>query len=192
MENVTIKSKETLSKWKHELHKIKFERTRKDGGIQSQEREVYDHGNAVAALLYNKQKGTVLLTRQFRLPAWLNEGDGMLLEACAGLVEKGEEPEETMKREIREEMGYEVSSLQKILEVYSSPGSLKELLILFIGEYSKDQKVEEGGGLKEEGEDIEVIELPIEHVFEMASTGKIKDAKTVLLIQWMHQMGMMQ
>src|SRR6476659_3887385 len=157
MENVTIKSKETLSNWKHELKKIKFERTKKDGNIQSQEREVYDHGNAVAAMLYNKQKGTVLLTRQFRLPAWLNEGDGMLLEACAGHVEKGEEPEETMKREIREEMGYEVNSLRKIFEVYSSPGSLKELLILFIGEYSKDQKVEEGGGLKEEGEDIEVI-----------------------------------
>src|SRR6476659_1368097 len=127
MENVTIKSKETLSKWKHELHKIKFERTRKDGGIQSQEREVYDHGNAVAALLYNKQKGTVLLTRQFRLPAYLNDGEGMLLEACAGLVENGEEPEATMKREIKEEMGYEVERLQKIFEVYSSPGSLKEL-----------------------------------------------------------------
>lgn len=187
MENVTIKRTETLSKWKHELKKIKFERITKDGSIQRQEREVYDHGNAVAALLYNKQSGTVLLTRQFRLPAWLNEKDGMLLEACAGLVEKGEEPENTMKREIREEMGYEVTTLQKIYEVYSSPGSLKELLILFVGEYKKDQKVETGGGLKEEGEDIEVVEMSLQDVFEMANTGKIRDAKTVLLIQWMNQ-----
>jgi GDP-mannose pyrophosphatase NudK len=189
MENVTIKSSETLSKWKHELKKIQFERTTKGGGIQSQEREVYDHGNAVAALLYNREKRTVLLTRQFRLPAYLNDGDGMLWEACAGMVEKGEEPEATMKREIREEMGYEITALQKIYEVYSSPGSLKELLILFVGEYNPDQKVSEGGGLKEEGEDIEVVEMPLQEAFKKANSGEIKDAKTVLLIQWLHQNG---
>ena len=189
MENVTIKSSETLSKWKHELKKIQFERTRKDGGIQSQEREVYDHGNAVAALLYNREKRTVLLTRQFRLPAYLNDGDGMLWEACAGMVEKGEGPEATMKREIREEMGYEITTLQKIYEVYSSPGSLKELLILFVGEYKQGQKVSKGGGLKEEGEDIEVVEMPLQEAFEKANSGEIKDAKTVLLIQWLHQNG---
>jgi GDP-mannose pyrophosphatase NudK len=189
MENVTIKSSETLSKWKHELKKIQFERTTKGGGIQSQEREVYDHGNAVAALLYNREKRTVLLTRQFRLPAYLNDGDGMLWEACAGMVEKGEEPEATMKREIREEMGYEITALQKIYEVYSSPGSLKELLILFVGEYNPDQKVSEGGGLKEEGEDIEVVEMPLQEALKKANSGEIKDAKTVLLIQWLHQNG---
>jgi GDP-mannose pyrophosphatase NudK len=189
MENVTIKSSETLSKWKHELKKIQFERTTKGGGIQSQEREVYDHGNAVAALLYNKVKRTVLLTRQFRLPAYLNDGDGMLWEACAGMVEKGEEPEATMKREIREEVGYEITALQKIYEVYSSPGSLKELLILFVGEYNPDQKVSEGGGLKEEGEDIEVVEMPLQEALKKANSGEIKDAKTVLLIQWLHQNG---
>lgn len=187
MENVTIRNSETLSKWKHELKKIKFERRKKDGGIQTQEREVYDHGNAVAALLYNKQKGTVLLTRQFRLPAYLNDGDGMLWEACAGLVEKGEEPEATMKREIKEEMGYEISALQKIYEVYSSPGSLKELLILFVGEYDQQQKVAEGGGLKDEGEDIEVIEMPLAEAVEMVKRGEVKDAKTVILIQWLDQ-----
>jgi GDP-mannose pyrophosphatase NudK len=189
MENVTIKSSETLSKWKHELKKIQFERTTKGGGIQSQEREVYDHGNAVAALLYNKVKRTVLLTRQFRLPAYLNDGDGMLWEACAGMVEKGEEPEATMKREIREEVGYEITALQKIYEVYSSPGSLKELLILFVGEYNPDQKASEGGGLKEEGEDIEVVEMPLQEALKKANSGEIKDAKTVLLIQWLHQNG---
>jgi GDP-mannose pyrophosphatase NudK len=189
MENVTIKSSETLSKWKHELKKIQFERTTMGGGIQSQEREVYDHGNAVAALLYNREKRTVLLTRQFRLPAYLNDGDGMLWEACAGMVEKGEEPEATMKREIREEMGYEITALQKIYEVYSSPGSLKELLILFVGEYNPDQKVSEGGGLKEEGEDIEVVEMPLQEALKKANSGEIKDAKTVLLIQWLHQNG---
>jgi GDP-mannose pyrophosphatase NudK len=189
MENVTIKSSETLSKWKHELKKIQFERTTKSGGIQSQEREVYDHGNAVAALLYNKVKRTVLLTRQFRLPAYLNDGDGMLWEACAGMVEKGEEPEATMKREIREEMGYEITALQKIYEVYSSPGSLKELLILFVGEYNPDQKASEGGGLKEEGEDIEVVEMPLQEALKKTNSGEIKDAKTVLLIQWLHQNG---
>jgi GDP-mannose pyrophosphatase NudK len=189
MENVTIKSSETLSKWKHELKKIQFERTTKGGGIQSQEREVYDHGNAVAALLYNKVKRTVLLTRQFRLPAYLNDGDGMLWEACAGMVEKGEEPEATMKREIREEMGYEITALQKIYEVYSSPGSLKELLILFVGEYNPDQKASEGGGLKEEGEDIEVVEMPLQEALKKTNSGEIKDAKTVLLIQWLHQNG---
>jgi GDP-mannose pyrophosphatase NudK len=189
MENVTIKSSETLSKWKHELKKIQFERTTKGGGIQSQEREVYDHGNAVAALLYNREKRTVLLTRQFRLPAYLNDGDGMLWEACAGMVEKGEEPEATMKREIREEVGYEITALQKIYEVYSSPGSLKELLILFVGEYNPDQKASEGGGLKEEGEDIEVVEMPLQEALKKANSGEIKDAKTVLLIQWLHQNG---
>jgi GDP-mannose pyrophosphatase NudK len=189
MENVTIKSSETLSKWKHELKKIQFERTTKGGGIQSQEREVYDHGNAVAALLYNREKRTVLLTRQFRLPAYLNDGDGMLWEACAGMVEKGEEPEATMKREIREEMGYEITALQKIYEVYSSPGSLKELLILFVGEYNPDQKASEGGGLKEEGEDIEVVEIPLQEALKKTNSGEIKDAKTVLLIQWLHQNG---
>jgi GDP-mannose pyrophosphatase NudK len=189
MENVTIKSSETLSKWKHELKKIQFERTTKSGGIQSQEREVYDHGNAVAALLYNREKRTVLLTRQFRLPAYLNDGDGMLWEACAGMVEKGEEPEATMKREIREEMGYEITALQKIYEVYSSPGSLKELLILFVGEYNPDQKASEGGGLKEEGEDIEVVEIPLQEALKKTNSGEIKDAKTVLLIQWLHQNG---
>jgi GDP-mannose pyrophosphatase NudK len=189
MENVTIKSSETLSKWKHELKKIQFERTTMGGGIQSQEREVYDHGNAVAALLYNREKRTVLLTRQFRLPAYLNDGDGMLWEACAGMVEKGEEPEATMKREIREEMGYEITALQKIYEVYSSPGSLKELLILFVGEYNPDQKASEGGGLKEEGEDIEVVEMPLQEALKKTNSGEIKDAKTVLLIQWLHQNG---
>jgi GDP-mannose pyrophosphatase NudK len=189
MENVTIKSSETLSKWKHELKKIQFERTTMGGGIQSQEREVYDHGNAVAALLYNREKRTVLLTRQFRLPAYLNDGDGMLWEACAGMVEKGEEPEATMKREIREEMGYEITALQKIYEVYSSPGSLKELLILFVGEYNPDQKASEGGGLKEEGEDIEVVEIPLQEALKKTNSGEIKDAKTVLLIQWLHQNG---
>jgi GDP-mannose pyrophosphatase NudK len=189
MENVTIKSSETLSKWKHELKKIQFERTTMGGGIQSQEREVYDHGNAVAALLYNREKRTVLLTRQFRLPAYLNDGDGMLWEACAGMVEKGEEPEATMKREIREEVGYEITALQKIYEVYSSPGSLKELLILFVGEYNPDQKASEGGGLKEEGEDIEVVEMPLQEALKKTNSGEIKDAKTVLLIQWLHQNG---
>lgn len=187
MENVTIKNTEVLSNWKHELKKIKFERIKKDGGKQGQEREVYDHGNAVAALLYNKQKRTLLLTRQFRLPAWLNDGDGMLLEACAGLVEDGEQPEDTMKREIREEMGYEIPMLQKIYEVYSSPGSLKELLILFVGEYDSAQKVSAGGGLKEEGEDIEVIEMPWQEAFDNAGNGMIRDAKTLLLIQWIQQ-----
>jgi nudix-type nucleoside diphosphatase (YffH/AdpP family) len=148
---------------------------------------VYDHGNAVAALLYNKQKGTVLLTRQFRLPAYLNDGEGMLLEACAGLVENGEEPEATMKREIKEEMGYEVERLQKIFEVYSSPGSLKELLFLVVGEYDQQQKVADGGGLKDEGEDIEVVEMPLAEAIEKASSGQIRDAKTVILILWLHQ-----
>jgi nudix-type nucleoside diphosphatase (YffH/AdpP family) len=148
---------------------------------------VYDHGNAVAVLLYNKQKGTVLLTRQFRLPAYLNDGEGMLLEACAGLVENGEEPEATMKREIKEEMGYEIEQLQKIFEVYSSPGSLKELLFLFVGEYDQQQKVADGGGLKDEGEDIEVVEMPLAEAIEKASSGQIRDAKTVILILWLHQ-----
>ncbi|SHE66398.1 NUDIX domain-containing protein [Flavisolibacter ginsengisoli] len=187
MGDVTIKNSETLSKWKHELKKIQFERTSKSGSTQSQEREVYDHGNAVAALLYNKQKGTVLLTRQFRLPAYLNDGEGMLLEACAGLVENGEEPEATMKREIKEEMGYEIEQLQKIFEVYSSPGSLKELLFLFVGEYDQQQKVADGGGLKDEGEDIEVVEMPLAEVIEKASSGQIRDAKTVILILWLQQ-----
>lgn len=183
MSRVSIKSKEVVSNDHALLQKVRY--TIQNGKeSQEQEREVYDHGDAVAVLLYNVESGMVLLTKQFRLPSFLNGNpSGELLEVCAGLVEEGESPETTLKREILEETGFSIEKVEKVCEAYSSAGVLTELLHLFIAPYSPEQKKEEGGGLKEEGEHIELVELSFEKAFDMIKTGEIKDAKTILLLQ---------
>ncbi|PBQ33056.1 GDP-mannose pyrophosphatase NudK [Sphingobacteriaceae bacterium] len=177
-----LQKTEILSSDKYLLKKITYDYLRNDGKSQVQSREVYDRGNAATILLYNKEKKSVILTRQFRLPTFLNGNEnGMLIEACAGMLDK-DSPEEAIKREAEEETGYKITEVRKVFEAYTSPGSLTELLYFFIAEYSKDLKVAEGGGLEEEHEEIEVLELDIEKSMQMIESGEIKDAKTIMLL----------
>lgn len=165
------------------LKKIKYEYLVKNEW-QTQEREVYDRGNGAVILLYNKEKGTVILTRQFRIPTWFNGNkDGLMIEACAGILDEND-AEECIRRETEEETGYELSAVQKIMEVYMSPGSVTEILYFFIGEYSDSMKKGKGGGLDTEHENIEVLEIPFPNAVQMIETGEIKDAKTIMLLQY--------
>ncbi|MEN1785087.1 MAG: GDP-mannose pyrophosphatase NudK [Bacteroidota bacterium] len=176
--------KELLSDNWFTLHRVTFEYQREDGAWETQVREAYDRGNGAVILLYNKVKKTVVLTRQFRIPTYLNGNeDGMMIEACAGILEKGN-AEETIKMEVAEETGYEVTEVQKIFESYMSPGSVTEILYFFIAEYQDSAKVSEGGGVAEETENIEVMEMPFAEALTLFQQGKIKDGKTIMLLQW--------
>ncbi|MEY4084431.1 MAG: hypothetical protein RL074_218 [Bacteroidota bacterium] len=149
-----------------------------------QVREVYDRGNGAVILLYNSNKKTVVLTRQFRLPTYLNGNtSGMVIEACAGLLDT-ENPEECIIRETEEETGYRLSSVKKVFQSYMSPGSVTEILHFFIGEYQSEMKVSEGGGLAEEHENIEVLEYSFDEAYQMIASGEINDAKTIMLLQY--------
>ena len=179
-----ILSTEILSKNWYTLKKLNYEYQKKDGSWQTQTREAYDRGNGATILLYNKENKTVILTRQFRLPTFINGNEtGMLIEACAGLLDK-DNPEDCIRRETEEETGYKVSSVRKIFEAYMSPGSVTEILYFFVAEYSKEMKVNEGGGIEHEQEDIEVLEIAFEKALKMMATGEIKDAKTIMLLQF--------
>ena len=180
---VKILKTEILSDNWYTLNKVTFEYQKKDGTLEIQSREAYDRGNGATILLYNKNSKTVILTKQFRLPTYINgNDDGMMIEACAGLLDK-DNPEDCMKRETEEKLGYEISDVKKVFEVYMSPGSVTEILYFFIAEYSKLMKINNGGGLEEEQEEIEVLELGIEKALGMIDTGEIKDAKTIMLLQ---------
>ena len=181
---VSIASEEVLSNNWYTLRKYTFDYQRADGSWERQAREAYDRGNGAVILLYNKEKQTVVLTRQFRLPTYTNGNDtGMMIEACAGLLDK-DNPEECIKRETEEETGYKVSSVKKIYEAYMSPGSVTEILYFFVAEYSDDMKVSDGGGCETEQENIEVLEIPFKEAIEMVANGAINDAKTIMLIQY--------
>ncbi len=182
-ERVKITKTEILSDNWYTLRKITFDYQRKDGQWVTQNREAYDRGNGSTILLYNKESKTVILTRQFRLPTFINGNpSGMLIEACAGLLDK-DNPEDCIRRETEEETGYKISSVKKIFEAYMSPGSVTEVLYFFIAEYSKDMKVNEGGGVGEH-EDIEVIEMDFDKAYSQIGTGEIKDGKTIMLLQY--------
>ena len=184
IDKVKILKTEILSDNWYVLRKITYEFCKTDGGKQIQSREVYDRGNGSTILLYNKEFKTVILTRQFRLPTFINgNADGMLIEACAGLLDR-DNPEDCIKRETEEETGYKVTDVQKVFEAYMSPGSVTEILYFFIAEYSKEMKIAEGGGVEHEEESIEVLEIPISQALEMIETGEIKDGKTIMLIQY--------
>lgn len=184
-EKVKILKTEVLSDNWYTLRKITFTRQLNDGTWQEQSREAYDRGNGATILLYNKMQKTVILTRQFRVPTFVNGNpSGMLIEACAGLLDK-ENAEDCIRRETEEETGYKISDIRKIFELYMSPGSVTEILYFFIAEYSNDMKVNEGGGAEHEQENIEVLEIPYEKALRMMETGDIKDAKTVVLLQYL-------
>lgn len=184
-EKVKILKTEVLSDNWYTLRKVTFTRQLNDGTWQEQSREAYDRGNGATILLYNKTQKTVILTCQFRLPTFVNGNpSGMLVEACAGLLDK-ENAEDCIRRETAEETGYKITDVRKIFELYMSPGSVTEILYFFIAEYSRDMKVNEGGGAEHEQENIEVLELPYEKALRMMESGDIKDAKTVVLLQYL-------
>ncbi len=166
------------------LHKYSFEYLRNDGIWESQHREVYDRGNGAAILLINPSKGTVILTEQFRLPTYVNGNEsGMLIEVSAGLLD-GDDPETCIIKEAEEETGYRLSKVIKVMETYMSPGAVTEILHLFIGYCDEEMKFGQGGGAKHETENIEVLEISFEDAITMIDNGEIKDAKTIILLQY--------
>ncbi|CAN0602909.1 unnamed protein product [Ectocarpus sp. 12 AP-2014] len=182
--NVKNIKKELLSDNWYSLNKVTFEYQREDGEWETQVREAYDRGNGAVILLYNTKKGTVILTRQFRMPTYLNGNeDGMMIEACAGILEKGN-AEQTIIMEVEEETGYKISEVEKVFESYMSPGSVTEVLYFFVGQYEDDMKVSAGGGAEDETENIEVLEMTFKKALQMVASGEIKDAKTIMLLQY--------
>lgn len=180
---VNIEKTEILSDNWYILKKVTFNIKKENGETETQSREAYDRGNGAVILLYNTTSKNVILTRQFRLPTYINgNSTGMLIEACAGLLDN-DNPEDCIKRETEEETGYKISKVEKIFEAYMSPGSVTEILHFFIAEYSDDMKINDGGGLEEEGENIEVLELDFNETLSMIDNGEIKDAKTIMLLQ---------
>lgn len=181
---IKITKNEILSDNWYTLRKITYEYQKKEGDWETHYREAYDRGNGATILLYNKPNQTVILTRQLRIPTYLNGNEtGMMIEACAGLLDT-DYAEDCIKRETEEETGYQIKEVRKIFEVYMSPGSVTEIIHFFVGEYSKEMKVNDGGGLDEEQENIEVLEMPFEKAMQMITTGEIKDAKTIMLLQY--------
>nr|WP_294784268.1 NUDIX domain-containing protein [uncultured Flavobacterium sp.] len=165
------------------LNKVTFNYKKENQPVESHIREVYDRGNGAGILLYNSSKKTVVLTRQFRLPTFLNGNKtGMMIEVCAGLLDK-ENAEQAIIRETEEETGYRLSKVEKVIETYMSPGSVTEILYLFVGEYDESMKVSEGGGLDAEQENIEVLEFTFEEAYAMIESREITDAKTIMLLQ---------
>ena len=181
---IKITNTEVLANNWYTLRKITFDYQKKDGTTETQTREAYDRGNGATILLYNKANQTVILTRQFRMPTYLNGNKtGMLIEACAGLLDQ-DNAEDCIKRETEEETGYLVNDVRKIFEVYMSPGSVTEIVHFFVGEYTKDMKINDGGGVADEQENIEVLEFSFDQAYAMIAGGEIKDAKTIMLLQY--------
>ncbi|MFD0836355.1 NUDIX domain-containing protein [Mariniflexile aquimaris] len=175
---------ELLSDNYYTLNKLTFDYQMRNGEWVTQMRECYDRGDGAGILLYNKEKGTVILTKQFRMPTFLNDNkDGLLIEICAGMLDK-DHPEACIIRETEEEVGYRLREVKKVFEAYSSPGVLTEKMHFFIGEYTDAMKVSDGGGVDTEHEDIEVLELPFEKAVSMLNNGEINDTRTIVLLQY--------
>lgn len=181
---IKITKSDLLSDNWYILKKITYDYQREDSEPEVQIREVYDRGNGATILLYNKINKTVILTRQLRIPTYMNGNEtGMMIETCAGLLDK-DNAEDCIRKEVEEETGYKVSEVHKIFEVYMSPGSVTEIIYFFVGEYNKEMKIHEGGGLDHEQENIEVLEYLFDDAYAMIATGEIKDAKTIMLLQY--------
>lgn len=184
-ERVRNLSRKLLSDNWYTLEKLTFEYLMRSGEWVIQERESYDRGNGAAVLLYNIERKSVILIKQFRAPTYVSGNEtGMLIEVCAGLLD-GDQPEICVIKEAEEETGYKINSVQKVMEAYMSPGAVTEIIHLFIAAYTHDMKVSEGGGVANEQEDIEVLEYPFEEALQMINNGEIKDAKTILLLQYL-------
>jgi GDP-mannose pyrophosphatase NudK len=180
--DVEVTKTEVLSDNWYVLRKVTFKIRRRDGSWDTQMRESYDRGNGATILLYDRTRRTVVLTRQFRLPTYMNgNASGMLIETCAGLLE-GDDPAQCVIRELQEETGFSVREVRKVMEAYMSPGAVTELLHFFVAEYSPAQRTARGGGIDDE--DIEVIELPFDEALAQIAAGAIKDGKTIMLLQF--------
>jgi len=182
-DRVRIKDVRLLSDHYGTLKTTTFDWRRSDATWQTQHRETYDRGNAAVILPYNLKCRTVVLIKQFRYPAYVNGYDELMIEAAAGLLDD-ESPESRIRAEAEEETGYRLREVQKVFEAYMSPGSVTEKLHFFIAEYDAEMKVGAGGGHEDEGEDIEVLELPIDEALAMIADGRIADAKTIILLQY--------
>ncbi|EKM5065273.1 NUDIX domain-containing protein [Cronobacter turicensis] len=182
-EKVRIIETQILSDDWYVLKKYTFDYQRRDGQWQRQSREAYDRGNGATILLYNRAERCVILTRQFRLPVFLNGYNGLLTETAAGLLDEAD-PETRIRAEAEEETGYLVDNVEKVFEAYMSPGSVTEKLYFFIGEYDPARRSGTGGGVVDEGEDIEVVKMPIDDALRAVRDGEIVDAKTIMLLQY--------
>ena len=175
---------ETIAHDKGKLLNVSYEQRRRDGEQQRRKREIYDNGNSAVILPYDPDHKTVLLTRQLRLPVFLQDGTERTVEACAGKLD-GEKAEQRIVKEMQEELGYRIAKVQPLFELYVSPAAVMEKICFFTCAYSPADKISDGGGLKEEGEDIDVVEVTLEKAAAMIATGEIVDAKTVVLIQYL-------
>jgi nudix-type nucleoside diphosphatase (YffH/AdpP family) len=182
-DRIRVKNVRLLSDNHFILKAATFEWRRANGEWQTQQRESYDRGNAATLLPYNLKQRTVVLVRQFRYPAYVNGYDDLMIEAAAGLLDD-ESPEIRVRAEVEEETGYRLGEIRKIFEAFMSPGSVTEKLHFFVAEYQPDMRIGNGGGLASEGEDIEVLELPIDQALAMTGDGRIVDAKTIMLLQY--------
>ena len=189
-DRIHVISEQVLSDDWYLLRKVTFDYRRRDGSWQRQAREVYDRGNGAVILLYNAARSTVLLMRQFRMPAYLNGcRDGVLIEACAGLLD-GDDPAACIRREAEEETGFRVRAPRQVFEAYMSPGSVTERLHFFVAEYEDRDRVSAGGGDADEGEEIETLEMGLEEALCMIDSGAIQDGKTIMLLQHAHRIGL--
>ena len=182
-ERVRVRQVEVLADDWYILKKTTFDYLRNNGEWQTQSRETYDRGNGATILLYNRHKRSVILTRQFRYPAFVNGHPGLLIETPAGLLDQTS-PEERIKAETEEETGYRVHDVRKVFEAYMSPGSVTEKLHFFVAEYDAGARISAGGGIAGEGEDIEVLELAFDQALAMVECGEITDGKTIMLLQF--------
>jgi nudix-type nucleoside diphosphatase (YffH/AdpP family) len=185
MQNIKNIKHTTLSKEWATLHRIDYDYQFKSGEWKSISRECYNRGDGAAILLYNPKKGTVILTKQFRMPIYeTNKSEGMSIEVCAGAIDNNDDPLETIIRETEEEVGYKINNAKKVLTAYTSPGALTEKMYLFVAEYNDMMKINDGGGLDNENEEIEVLELQFAEAINMIEKESIIDAKTVMLLQY--------
>lgn len=181
-DRVRVRETRLLSDNWYVLKTTTFDWKRTDGSWQTQSREHYDRGNGAVLLPYNPAAGTVLLVRQFRYPAFVSGYDDLLIEAAAGLLDDAD-PETRIRAEVEEELGYRLGAVQKVFEAFMSPGSVTEILHFFVAEYDASMKIGDGGGHPDEGEDIEVIEPTLVEALAMIADGRIRDAKTIMLLQ---------
>ncbi|MGN6407892.1 MAG: NUDIX domain-containing protein [Curtobacterium sp.] len=182
--DVVVRDVEVVSDGWHVLRRTTLDVRRRDGRWDRQQRETYDRGNGAAVLPHDPGRDTVLLTRQFRWPAYVNgHPDGMLVEAAAGLLDE-DDPETAVRREAAEELGIRLGTLTKVFDAFMSPGSVTERVHGYVGAYTPADLVHAGGGLEDEGEDIEVLELPLDDALAMVADGRIVDGKTIMLLQW--------
>lgn len=180
---ITITGRRILSDEHYKLEAVSFTQTKPDGSSETLHREVFHNPPGAAVLPIDRARGTCLLVRQLRLPAYLTDGSPTLIEACAGIVDDGEDPAETVRREAEEELGTRIHAITRRFALYTSPGSCTETLHLFTAGYTPADRTGDGGGLPGEGEQIQVLELELTQAWEMAENGTIRDAKTMLLLQ---------